>query len=209
MLQIYLQTNMEVNSDDRPFVCPICKWRFKQLHNMKRHLLTHSGAKPFSCDFCDKSYTDNYSLKQHVATVHEKVLAFKCGTCGCCFGKKSNLTRHIFSVHEKVRHECHCGATFTEKSNLRRHEASVHRGKVVVQSKEKRHICATCQTDGVDKRFIRPSELRRHVKVQHKEVFEAQQREYVANHPNVCKLPKCRKRFRTKVEKCRHQRKLH
>ena len=43
------------------------------MHNMKRHLLTHSGAKPFSCDFCDKSYTDNYSLKQHVAKVHPDI----------------------------------------------------------------------------------------------------------------------------------------
>ena len=43
------------------------------MHNMKRHLMTHSGAKPYSCDFCDKSYTDNYSLKQHVAKIHPDV----------------------------------------------------------------------------------------------------------------------------------------
>ena len=43
------------------------------MHNMKRHLLTHSGAKPYSCDFCDKSYTDNYSLKQHVAKIHPDI----------------------------------------------------------------------------------------------------------------------------------------
>ena len=71
--QISLQRHMEVHSDDRPYECPVCKWRFKQVHNMKRHLLTHSGAKPFSCDFCDKSYTDNYSLKQHVAKIHPDI----------------------------------------------------------------------------------------------------------------------------------------
>ena len=43
------------------------------MHNMKKHMLTHSGAKPYSCDFCDKSYTDNYSLKQHVGKVHPDV----------------------------------------------------------------------------------------------------------------------------------------
>jgi len=64
---------MEVHSADRPFACPICGWRFKQVQNMKRHMLSHSGAKPYSCDFCDKSYTDNYSLKQHVAKVHPGV----------------------------------------------------------------------------------------------------------------------------------------
>lgn len=43
------------------------------MQNMKRHMLTHSGAKPYSCDFCDKSYSDNYSLKQHVAKIHPGV----------------------------------------------------------------------------------------------------------------------------------------
>ena len=194
------------------FPCGDCDVTFSFKSDLLRHSKTVHGGTTFCCSRpgCGKSFNRKVNLLRHVATVHGGCKAFKCGICGVSYGQKEHLTRHVASVHQLVRHSCDCGASFSDKSDLKKHQDTVHGGKEKrVQSKVKKFACATCQEEGIDRRFLAPSHLRRHLKAQHKEVYLRQKEEYEAAHPHTCKYVKCKKRFKTLKEKRRHQKKLH
>ena len=194
------------------FPCGQCGKTFSLQKHVSRHIDTIHGTVSFVCSElgCGLSFTQKSSLTRHVATVHKGLKGFKCSTCGQCFGEKRNLTSHVESVHEKIRLDCpDCPATFTKKSHLNRHLAEVHGGEVRVQSSEKKHACNPCQEAGLDRKFRTPKELLAHVKKDHEEIYKAQVEDYKAAHPYICRLAKCVKRFKTKVERSRHEKQLH
>lgn len=46
--------------------CEICKKKFQQAHDLKRHMLHHTGLKQFKCDLCEKRFTQKCNLLQHL-----------------------------------------------------------------------------------------------------------------------------------------------
>ena len=51
--------------------------------------------------------------------------------------------------------------------------------------------------------------LESHMKSKHPKEHQAEQEAYIAEHPYECKHAKCKKRFKTEVERLRHHSKLH
>ncbi|KAK8750699.1 hypothetical protein OTU49_014956, partial [Cherax quadricarinatus] len=66
------------------------------LQELKRHMMTHSGATIFTCNVCSQGFSDRAALKSH-ALSHGSAMerASKCESCACEFPSKSELTRHI------------------------------------------------------------------------------------------------------------------
>ena len=54
------------------YACPICRKIMKHSHNMKHHILTHTGKRPLKCVHCGKSFTRKDYLNSHLKTVHSQ-----------------------------------------------------------------------------------------------------------------------------------------
>jgi hypothetical protein len=59
---------------------------------VKRHNMIHSGEKPFECDICQKKFRDLSNLKCHILCSHSNTRRFTCVIEEKCRGKsKKNL----------------------------------------------------------------------------------------------------------------------
>nr|XP_045598617.1 zinc finger protein 852-like isoform X2 [Procambarus clarkii]XP_045598618.1 zinc finger protein 852-like isoform X2 [Procambarus clarkii] len=79
-----------------PYECQVCGMEYVVLQELKRHMMTHSGATIFTCNVCSQGFSDRAALKTH-ALSHGGTTerASKCESCACEFPSKSELTRHI------------------------------------------------------------------------------------------------------------------
>ena len=61
-------TNNLASLEDRfrPFVCNVCKKRFKLSHHLKQHYRTHTGERPFVCLNCGRGFSQYSSHMYHV-----------------------------------------------------------------------------------------------------------------------------------------------
>ena len=64
--QAITQDNPFTEDPTRPFACTQCPKRFRLKHNLKPHMLIHSGEKPFSCNLCSERFNRSYTLKKHM-----------------------------------------------------------------------------------------------------------------------------------------------
>ena len=63
--------------------------------------------KPPVCEFCNKIFKELHSLKRHILTVHEGLKEYKCSSCNKEFGLRGNLIKHVRTVHEGLKnHVC-------------------------------------------------------------------------------------------------------
>jgi predicted RNA-binding Zn-ribbon protein involved in translation (DUF1610 family) len=187
--------------------CPECGKRFGQKAVMMRHYkVIHKEEKHYKCAKCGLQFGQNVSLTQHIKAVHEKIRAFKCENCKKSFGSIGNRKVHIESVHSHIRYPCtwqgcthqaHC------KFKLKYHVRRAH-------TKEWSLECQLCE-DQLDIWWgcIHPNEMNRHKAKKHPVEWEEEQEAYRRDHPFICKFKKCLNRYKTEMEKERHQVKLH
>ncbi|XP_011569196.3 zinc finger protein 613 isoform X2 [Plutella xylostella] len=140
-----------IKADITNIVCNICDDRFKDLADVKFHLVaSHSqnlnleipdGILPFKlfsgdfkCALCDSDFTDYKTLNQHMNTHFQNYI---CELCGAGFVSPSRLRSHYFSHGtEKVPCEV-CKKYFKSENARKEHHANVH-------MKVKRHRCPHC-----------------------------------------------------------------
>ncbi|KAK7079846.1 hypothetical protein SK128_024539 [Halocaridina rubra] len=78
------------------FQCQVCQMEFAVLQELKRHMMTHSGANMYACHMCGQGFSDRPSLKAHILTHGGSAeRSSKCESCAVEFMSKSELTRHI------------------------------------------------------------------------------------------------------------------
>ncbi|OQR79327.1 hypothetical protein BIW11_00168 [Tropilaelaps mercedesae] len=100
-----LPSKLLVNSCEE-FKCRLCNYRSNFKHNLKRHILTHTGEvvkyfirtdeRPFACKFCGKTLRTTCHLRRHEA-IHMR--AYNCHLCTLSFEQRSRLLAHVASQH--------------------------------------------------------------------------------------------------------------
>ncbi|XP_069938610.1 uncharacterized protein [Cherax quadricarinatus] len=151
------------------YECQVCGMEYIVLQELKRHMMTHSGATIFTCNVCSQGFSDRAALKSH-ALSHGSAMerASKCESCACEFPSKSELTRHIV----KYQGTCNpnksegvkcatCGEDLPTLEALKEHRRTAHpTPEVTAGSGKKGFECDYC-----GKTFNCRSNLRDHLVV--------------------------------------------
>jgi DNA-directed RNA polymerase subunit RPC12/RpoP len=189
------------------YECLECGKRFGAKFAMTRHYkMVHEEEKNYKCDKCGKQFSMKSTLGMHIKTVHEKIRGFKCEHCGKSFGQAGARKLHIEGVHSHIRYSCTwqgCTWTTNQKYHVKFHVRRTH-------TKEWSLECQLCE-DQLDIWWgcIYPKEMDKHRAKKHPVEWEEEQEAYRRDHPFICKYKKCLNRYKTEVEKDRHEVKMH
>ncbi|KAM8730389.1 uncharacterized protein AB9X84_000490 isoform 2-T2 [Acanthopagrus schlegelii] len=200
-------SELRVQTGEKPFGCDICGRRFAQQKHLKSHNRTHTGEKPFDCDVCGKSFARLESLKTHVRT-HTGEKPFGCDHCGRRFVEPRSLKRHVRTHTGEKPFGCDvCSKRFIQQGHLKLHMIT-HKG-------EKPFGCDDC-----GRRFVELRSLKRHMRTHTGEkpfgcdvcsrIFAQQgslkihMRTHTGEKPFDCNA--CEKRFKHKSALNRHMR---
>lgn len=129
---------------EKPFECDICKRRFREQSDLRKHKKVHNNATTARCTVCNrnqpssrhstkcvscerqettKRYQDSISddLGPRIIDTNNKK-AFICKYCDRAFGSSSNLKRHVMIHTGEKPFTCpDCKRPFREMSTLKKH----------------------------------------------------------------------------------------
>ncbi|XP_047481736.1 gastrula zinc finger protein XlCGF48.2-like isoform X2 [Penaeus chinensis] len=157
------------NSLNIPFQCQVCNMEFEVLQELKRHMMTHSGALGYTCNMCGQGFPDRPSLKTHTLSHGlSSERSNKCESCTMEFPSKSELTRHIVKYqgtcnpnkNESVRCAT-CGEDLPTLEALKDHRRTAHPTPEVAPGSGKKGF----ECDYCGKTFNCRSNLRDHLVV--------------------------------------------
>ncbi|KAK8376177.1 hypothetical protein O3P69_008704 [Scylla paramamosain] len=110
-----------LTSASRVHQCPHCSYNTTFIHNLKRHILRHTGEKPFTCPHCSYSTARKDLLKEHINT-HTIEMPYSCPYCPYSTTHQYILQRHI-RIHtgEKPYVCSYCSFRASCKTSLNSH----------------------------------------------------------------------------------------
>ena len=86
-------------------ICPICSHVFSTVKGMKQHYgKLHSSHRPSRCAACRKRFRNKYALKFHVKQVHEQSTREQCPNCLRFMYNQYSLNRHLKKCREISDH---------------------------------------------------------------------------------------------------------
>ncbi|XP_034049300.1 gastrula zinc finger protein XlCGF57.1-like [Thalassophryne amazonica] len=145
-----LNTDMRIQTRQKPFDCSLCGKRFGQKGTLNTHMIIHTGQKPFSCSECGKRFRRKGDLSKHMI-IHTGQKPFRCSECGKTFGRKTSLSTHMIIHTGQKPFSCsECGKTFGRKAGLKTH--------MIIHTGQKPFSCSEC-----GKRFGLKCSLTRHM----------------------------------------------
>lgn len=110
--------------------CPICpNRRFRNAHNLNRHMRMHTKEKPFSCPMCAVTFSQSYHMIRHLRNQHGAG-QHVCSTCGISFQNFAELKSHK-RVHTSQFLSCtNCEEKFLDDADFLSH----------IRSHDKNHL---------------------------------------------------------------------
>jgi hypothetical protein len=132
-------------------------------------------------------------LVRHTNTVHDKIRA-------------RNRKQHMEIVHCNIRYPCTwqgCTHQALAKTRLKYHIRRAH-------TKEWSLECQVCEDQhDIWWGCIHPGEMDKHKARKHPLEWEEEQEAFRRDHPFICRFNGCLIRYKTEVERDRHEQKLH
>ena len=86
--------------------CPLCDMTCTTIATLKIHIkYRHSDERPFPCDFCEKKFKNMHDLRKHVDN-HNEDVHYHCAVEGCDYTARMEYTmnQHQKRVHEVSNH---------------------------------------------------------------------------------------------------------
>ncbi|XP_046546587.1 zinc finger protein 62 homolog [Haliotis rubra] len=135
-----LSSHMRVHVMFKPHVC-FCGKSFTNVHNLKRHKLSHmsvSEGDMFVCSVCKTTFRTSNDLLSHIQVKHYKLYPSKkslkskvthskaarlcqCGKCKKRFHFTYQLNSHVKRHTGETSFTCPCGQNFSFRHHLKRH----------------------------------------------------------------------------------------
>lgn len=86
--------------DVRPYVCPVCSYKFKTRDSVTVHVRRkHTMERPYACSYCVKAFATSGDLEIHTR-IHTGEKRFFCVLCRKHFRTSSILARHKRMDHK-------------------------------------------------------------------------------------------------------------
>lgn len=85
----------------------MCQFRFRRKHELKQHMLSHTGERKFPCKICGKVFHRNATATEHLNSVHygkRRKKSYTCDLCGQIFVRPKLLRKHLWKLHEKTEY---------------------------------------------------------------------------------------------------------
>lgn len=112
-----------MDGNKKAYVCAVCDRIFGSSHNLKRHVMIHTGEKPYKCPICNRSFREMSTMRKHQVT-HTQSL-YSHGNGYRQYRKPQNL--QDFPDNIDALHTCvTCGKHFQNIANLAEHLQVAH-----------------------------------------------------------------------------------
>lgn len=110
LIELLKRHEKSTHTGERPYPCTQCDHKFASKRLLYQHLRVHNNTKPYKCnvDGCNKRYKKLHALKYHLLT-HSKQfppsIQFKCpdGDCGKLLNSLKALNTHIAISHKNTK----------------------------------------------------------------------------------------------------------
>ncbi|CAL8132248.1 unnamed protein product [Orchesella dallaii] len=117
------------HTEERPYRCVTCGFRCKRPAHLRSHVLRHGGEKekPYKCTICKKKFFEKPELKRHrqIHSIHPSIKTHICVFCDRGFLYPNGLDNHIRShIREKPYSYDVCSQDFTSSNILATHRRS-------------------------------------------------------------------------------------
>ncbi|KAF5278825.1 hypothetical protein FQR65_LT03513 [Abscondita terminalis] len=131
-----LRKHKIIHANEKQFTCNKCDYKAHTIYNLQMHKIIHSKDKQFNCDKCDYKTYSNYFLQKH-KSIHSTDKPFRCGLCDFRCKLSCSLKMHMMKHSGERPFSCDkCDYKSYTNSNVVRHK--------FIHSEEKHFTCDKC-----------------------------------------------------------------